>query len=153
MTVVPMIPDPMIYGKSISGPVIPVHVASAQIIFAKVVSELPDAALRSFALAIGVWIILRLFRVRNVLALKCAWTLVLAAAFLMPLLLPIASRLPRATLVLPAFIHRTAPATPASWSEETVPSQPNVPPPPHQFAAPATSPPHHTGAPAAVRCV
>ena len=108
MTVAPMIPDSMI-----SGPVIPVHVASAQIVFAKVVSELPDAALRSLALAIGVWVILRLFRVRNVLALKCAWTLVLAAAFLMPLLLPIASRLPRATLVLPAFMHRVAPATPA----------------------------------------
>ena len=110
MTVAPMIPDPMIYGKVISGPVISFHFASAQIVVAKVVSELPGAALRSLALAIGVWAVLRLFRVRNVLALKCAWTLVLAAAFLMPLLLPIASRLPRATLVLPAFLHRSAPS-------------------------------------------
>jgi beta-lactamase regulating signal transducer with metallopeptidase domain/DUF4097 and DUF4098 domain-containing protein YvlB len=151
MTVAPMIPDSMI-----SGPVIPVHVASAQIVFAKVVSELPDAALRSLALAIGVWVILRLFRVRNVLALKCAWTLVLAAAFLMPLLLPIASRLPRATLVLPAFMHRVAPATPAPLSEQRVApqaSQPAVPPTPHRSAksaVPAGTRPHHNGSPAAV---
>ncbi len=150
MTVAPMVPDPLIYGKLISGPIIPVHVTSAQIIFAKVVSELPQAALRSLALAIGVWIILRLFRVRNVLALKCAWTLVLAAAFLMPLLLPVASRLPRATLVLPAFMHRSAPATSASGSEENVPPQPDAPPAPHQFAAPATSRPHHIVAAAAL---
>jgi len=150
MTVAPMIPDPTIYGNSMSGPMIPLHIASAQIIFAKIVSELPQAALRSLALAIGVWAILRLFRVRNVLALKCAWTLVLATAFLMPLLLPIASRLPRATLVLPAFMHRTAPASSASWSEETVPPQPSVPSAPHQFAAPATTRPHHTSVPAAV---
>src|ERR1039457_3982564 len=146
MTVVPMIPDPMIYGKSISGPVIPVHVASAQIIFAKVVSELPDAALRSFALAIGVWIILRLFRVRNVLALKCAWTLVLAAAFLMPLLLPMASRLPRATLVLPAFMHRATPAVPALPPEQDVAPQPSQLIAPHhstKFAEPAATRQHH----------
>jgi beta-lactamase regulating signal transducer with metallopeptidase domain len=125
----------------------------AQTIFARMIFALPQAALRSLALAIGVWVVLRLFRVRNVLALKCAWTLVLATAFLMPLLLPVASRLPRATLVLPAFMHRTAPATSVSWSEQTVVSQPDAPPAPHhsrKFAAPATSRPHHTGAPAAV---
>jgi beta-lactamase regulating signal transducer with metallopeptidase domain/DUF4097 and DUF4098 domain-containing protein YvlB len=156
MTVAPMIPDPMIFGKVTSGPVIPLHVASFQIVFAKVVSELPDAALRSLVLAIGVWVILRLFRVRNVLALKCAWTLVLAAAFLMPLLLPIASRLPRATLVLPAFMHRVAPATPAPLSEQRVApqaSQPIAPPAPQhsaKFAAPARTRPHHNASPAAV---
>lgn len=53
----------------------------ASMIFAQIISALPGAALRSLALAIGVWVILRLFRVRNVLALKRAWTLVLAAAF------------------------------------------------------------------------
>ncbi len=155
MTVAPMIPDPLIYGKSIyghsiSGPAISLHVPSAPILFTQIVSALPNAALRSLALAIGVWIILRLFRVRNVLALKCAWTLVLAAAFLMPLLLPIASRLPSATLVLPTFMHRPAPAASASWSEETVPPQAEVPPTPQQFAAPATSRPHPAAAPAAV---
>jgi beta-lactamase regulating signal transducer with metallopeptidase domain len=153
MTVAPMIPDPMIYGKVISGPVISFHFASAQIVVAKVVSELPGAALRSLALAIGVWVILRLFRVRNVLALKCAWTLVLAAAFLMPLLLPIASHLPRATLVLPAFMHRVAPANPAPLSEQSVApqaSQPIAPPAPHRSAKSAASRPHNTGSPAAV---
>jgi len=122
----------------------------AQTIFARIIFALPQAALRSLALAIGVWAILRLFRVRNVLALKCAWTLVLATAFLMPLLLPMASRLPRATLVLPAFLHRTAPATSASWHEEPAPSQPVIAPAPHLFAAPETSGPHHIGAPVAV---
>ena len=154
MTVAPMIPDPLIYGKSIyghsiSGPALSLHVPSAPILFTQIVSALPNAALRSLALAVAVWIFLRLFRVRNVLALKCAWTLVLAAAFLMPLLLPMASRLPRATLVLPAFMQRTAPAASVSWSEETVPPQPNVPPTPQQFAAPATSRPHHAVTPEA----
>src|SRR5580692_10552148 len=140
MIVAPIIPDPMLYGNSISGPMIPLHFTSAPILFAKVVSELPQAALRSLALAIGVWAILHLFRVRNVLALKCAWTLVLATAFLMPLLLPIASRLPRATLVLPALMHRTAPATSASWPAEIAHPQPDAPPTPHHIAAPAAAP-------------
>jgi beta-lactamase regulating signal transducer with metallopeptidase domain len=123
---------------------------------ASIISALPDAALRSLALAIGVWVILRLFRVRNVLALKCAWTVVLAAAFLMPLLMPIASRLPRATLVLPAFMHRVAPATPAPLSEQRVApeaARPIAPPAPQhsvKFAAPAGTRPHHNGSPAAV---
>ncbi|MDR3752514.1 MAG: M56 family metallopeptidase [Terracidiphilus sp.] len=123
---------------------------------ASIISALPDAALRSLALAIGVWLILRIFRVRNALALKCAWTLVLAAAFLMPLLLPIASRLPRATLVLPAFMHRAAPVTPAPLPEQSVapqPSQPIAPAAPQhftKFAAPAATRPHHDGSPAAV---
>ncbi|MGD1062711.1 MAG: DUF4097 family beta strand repeat-containing protein [Terracidiphilus sp.] len=144
---------PLISGPVISGPMISFHVASAQIIVAKVVSELPGAALRSLALAIGVWVILRLFRVRNVLALKCAWMLVLAAAFLMPLLLPIASRLPRATLVLPAFLHRSAPGIPAPLSEQRVApqaSQPIAPPAPHRSAKSAASRPHKTGSPAVV---
>jgi beta-lactamase regulating signal transducer with metallopeptidase domain/DUF4097 and DUF4098 domain-containing protein YvlB len=140
-----MIPDPLIYGPVFYQSMIFPHITITQII-----SALPQAALRSLALAIGVWVILRLFRVRNVLALKCAWTLVLATAFLMPLLLPMASRLPRATLVLPAFMHRAAPATSAFSSEQAVPSQPSVPPAPHQFAAPAASRPRHTATPVAV---
>ena len=163
MIVAPMIPDPLIYGKPISCPMISLQVASAQIIFAKVASDLPGAALRSLALAIGVWVILRLFRVRNVLALKRAWTLVLAAAFLMPLFLPVASRLPRVTLVLPAFMHRAAPATPApqsfvpqsfvSQSEPIVAAptaQPFAPPAPHRSKKSAATRPHHSGSPAAV---
>jgi len=123
-------------------------------IVASIVSAIPDAALRSLALAIGVWVILRLFRVRNVLALKCAWTLVLAAAILMPLLLPMASRLPRATLVLPAFMRFGAPATPAPKPEQVVAaptSRPTAPPAPQhstKFTAPAATSPLLTDPPA-----
>ena len=158
MTVAPMIPDPGFYGPAIQGHMFSSlttsrPMISAHFIFSQIISALPQAALRSLALAIGVWAILRLFRVRNVLALKCAWTLVLATAFLMPLLLPIASRLPRATLVLPAFMHRTAPATSASGSEETAPSQTPEPPTPQHSARSATptkSRAHRSVAPEAV---
>jgi beta-lactamase regulating signal transducer with metallopeptidase domain len=144
MTVAPMIPGSMI---------------SAHVTFAQIISGLPQAALRSLALAIGVWVILCLFRVRNVLALKCAWTLVLAAAFLMPLLLSIASRLPRATLVLPAFMHWVTPAAAAPPAARPVAppaapsdpiavaqsSQPFAPHAPHRYAL------HRSGKFAAVR--
>ncbi len=119
----------------------------------QVISNLPDAALRSLALAMGVWVILRLFRVRNVLALKSAWMLVLAAAFLMPLLLPIASRLPRATLVLPALTHRAAPPTLAPPPEQLVTApaaQPIAAPAPHRSTKSAATRSHHTSSPAAV---
>jgi hypothetical protein len=46
-----------------------------------------EAALRSLLLALAVWAGLRAFRVRNVLAQKAAWGMVLAAASVMPLLL------------------------------------------------------------------
>jgi len=135
----------------------------ASMISAQVISNLPGAALRSLALAIGVWVILRLLRVRNVLALKRAWTLVLAAAFLMPLLLPVASRLPRVTLVLPAFMHRAAPATPAPQSFAPRPfaaqpepiaaapaAQPTAPPTPYLSRKSRATRPHYSGSPAPV---
>jgi hypothetical protein len=65
-----------------------------------------EAALRSLVLALAVWTALRLLRVRNVLAEKTAWILVLAAAVAMPLLLMVEARwpaLPAPKLVLPAF--------------------------------------------------
>jgi beta-lactamase regulating signal transducer with metallopeptidase domain len=135
MIVVPTFSVPMI-----SGPMISAHVIAGQVI-----SALPAAALRSLALAIGVWMILRVFRVRNVLALKSAWTLVLAAAFLMPLLLPIAARLPRATLVLPAFMQQSASVTPALPPEQTVTARdprPIVPPTSHRSGNFAAARPH-----------
>ncbi len=46
-----------------------------------------EAALRAIIAALTVWAGLRLFRIRNVLAQKSAWCLVLAAALLMPLLM------------------------------------------------------------------
>lgn len=65
-----------------------------------------EAALRSLLVAALVAAGLRALRVRNVLVEKAAWGAVLAAALLMPLLMPAAARwqvLPRgATLTLPA---------------------------------------------------
>lgn len=158
MIVAPLLPDPLIVEQTTDGPMISLHVGSAHAVIAQIVSALPDAALRSLALAIGVWVLLRLFRVRNVLALKSAWTLVLAAAFLMPLLLPIASRLPRATLVLPAFMHRAVPPVPrlqpfVSPSELVTAqqsSQPFAPPAPHRSKRFAATRTHRANFPAGV---
>jgi beta-lactamase regulating signal transducer with metallopeptidase domain/DUF4097 and DUF4098 domain-containing protein YvlB len=81
-----------------------------------------EAALRSVLLAIAVLAALNIFRVRNVVAQKWAWAGVLAGAFLMPLLLPVAARLPRlpaATLLVPAqWIPQVANA-PAAQPEAT----------------------------------
>jgi beta-lactamase regulating signal transducer with metallopeptidase domain len=65
-----------------------------------------EAALRSLLLALAVWTGLRVFRVRNVLAQKSAWGLVLASALLMPILTPLAAnwQLPAsATVILPQY--------------------------------------------------
>jgi beta-lactamase regulating signal transducer with metallopeptidase domain len=56
-----------------------------------------EAALRSLALAVVVGAGLRVCRVRNVLALKAAWGLVLASALFMPLLAPWLARFMPAT--------------------------------------------------------
>lgn len=56
------------------------------------ISALVEAALRSVLLALAVGAGLRVLRVRNVLAQKAAWGLVLAAAFLMPVLGPLAGK-------------------------------------------------------------
>jgi beta-lactamase regulating signal transducer with metallopeptidase domain len=65
-----------------------------------------DAALRSLLVALAVWAGLRALRVRNVVAQKAAWGLVLAAAAAMPWLLPATAGwqlVPAgATVVLPA---------------------------------------------------
>ena len=70
------------------------------------IAELVEAALRSLLVALAVWAGLQAFRVRNVLAQKAAWGLVLVAAVVMPLLLPVAARwqfVPaKARVVLPA---------------------------------------------------
>jgi beta-lactamase regulating signal transducer with metallopeptidase domain len=65
-----------------------------------------EAALRSLLLALAVWAALRVFRVRNVQAEKAAWTLVLAAAVAMPLLVVglRSQRFPVAKFVLPALM-------------------------------------------------
>jgi beta-lactamase regulating signal transducer with metallopeptidase domain len=65
-----------------------------------------EAALRSLLLALAVWAALGVFRVRNVQAEKAAWTLVLAAAVAMPLLVVglRSARFPAPKLVLPALV-------------------------------------------------
>ncbi|HEY2469661.1 MAG TPA: M56 family metallopeptidase [Terracidiphilus sp.] len=64
-----------------------------------------EAALRSAFLALAVWIGLRVFAVRNVLAQKAAWGLVLASAVMMPLVLPVAARVPG--VVIPSAAIRS----------------------------------------------
>ena len=70
-------------------------------------AALLESAVRSLLLAAAVWMGLKVFRVRNVLAQKAAWGLVLASALAMPALLPMAARWqwqPRGALVVPAKI-------------------------------------------------
>jgi beta-lactamase regulating signal transducer with metallopeptidase domain len=65
-----------------------------------------EAALRSLLLALAVWAALKVFRVRNVQAEKAAWTMVLAAAVAMPLLVVAlrSARFPAPKLVMPALM-------------------------------------------------
>jgi beta-lactamase regulating signal transducer with metallopeptidase domain len=69
------------------------------------IPSLIEIALRALLLAAAVWAGLRLLRVRDVLAQKTAWGMVLAVSFLMPLLLPMVPRLG----VLPAGITLALP--------------------------------------------
>ncbi len=48
------------------------------------IATLLDAALRSIVLAVAVWLVLRLLRLRNPHLELMAWTIVLAASLLMP---------------------------------------------------------------------
>jgi hypothetical protein len=96
-------------------------------------SLLLEAAIRSILLALAVWIGLRIFGVRNVLAQKAAWGLVLAGAVAMPLVLPVAARVPAALVIpaeamrvlagfrpaMPAVVHSSAVAPAASMAAET----------------------------------
>jgi beta-lactamase regulating signal transducer with metallopeptidase domain len=77
-------------------------------------SLLVEAALRSVLLALAVWIGLRMLSVRNVLAQKAVWGLVLAGALAMPLVLPMASH----WSVLPANVRVVLPADPETLLEE-----------------------------------
>ena len=77
-------------------------------------SLLLEAALRSVLLAMAVWAGLRLFSVKNVLAQKAAWGLVLVSALGMPLLLPYAAH----WSVLPANVRVVIPEDPQTLLEE-----------------------------------
>ena len=118
------------------------------------IPSLVEIALRALLVAAAVWAGLRLLRVRDVLAQKTAWVLVLAAAFLLPLLLPLALRwqiLPAGfTLSLPAHPWRAALQAPArdasrlraaqdEWPTKT--EAPGLAPAPARPAAISAAPP------------
>ena len=77
-------------------------------------SLLLEAALRSILLALAVWTGLRVFGVKNVLAQKAAWGLVLVSALGMPILLPYAAH----WSVLPASVRVVIPDDPQTLLEE-----------------------------------
>ncbi len=108
------------------------------------IPTLIEAALRSLLLAIAVWAGLRAFRVRNVLAQKSAWGLVLASALLMPILAPQVAR----WQLLPASTTVILPPHPIAMLENW---QPASQPVPSLAAEPATAsakiaPPEKTSA-------
>lgn len=78
------------------------------------ISTMIEAALRSLLLAVAVWIGLRVFRVRNVVAAKAAWALVLTAAVFMPGFTPFATQ----WNVLPKGVQIVLPASPMTLLEE-----------------------------------
>jgi beta-lactamase regulating signal transducer with metallopeptidase domain len=73
-----------------------------------------EAALRSLLVGLAVAVGLRMFRVRNVLAQKAAWGLVLVSALAMPLLLPVTAQ----WNPLPARVNVVLPAHPMTLLEE-----------------------------------
>jgi beta-lactamase regulating signal transducer with metallopeptidase domain len=98
-----------------------------------------EGALRSLLVALAVGAGLWAFRVRNVLAQKAAWGLVLVAAIVMPLLVPLAARwqiVPdSATLLLPVHSLRLL-ATPHPLPQSPIPAAVQTPqqtPPPPAF--------------------
>jgi len=104
-------------------------------------SLLLEAALRSVLLALAVWAGLRIFGVKNVLAQKAAWGLVLVSALGMPLLLPYAAH----WSVLPANVRVVIPDDPQTLLEELQARIKTLPQPkPLSELAPATQ----TAAPA-----
>ena len=78
------------------------------------IPSLLEIALRALLVAGAVWAGLRLLGLRDVLAQKVAWGLVLAAAILMPLLLPLAMRWQVLSFALPRALWQLK--TPASAS-------------------------------------
>ena len=104
-----------------------------------------EAALRSLLLAVAVWAGLRAFRVRNVLAQKSAWGLVLASALLMPILAPQVARwqlLPAsATVILPphpiALLEnsQSAPQPVPSTTPESATASTAIAPPQRTFTS------------------
>jgi hypothetical protein len=88
---------------------------------------LGESALRSLVLASGVWLALRLLRIRNLQAETTAWIVVLAAALAMPLLMQAKLfDLPAVPHLVPQGLRLIGPTMPT----------PTVPPVPPQVPAP-----------------
>ena len=114
------------------------------------ISLLVEASIRSLGVALLVGIGLRLFRVRNVLAQKAAWSLVLAAALLMPIAQSLPTRWPSVpvsmTVHMPASVwpqgKALLPASQAAQSSRAAAQQFQIEPPVaggNRFPAPLTS--------------
>jgi hypothetical protein len=100
-----------------------------------ILALLAESALRSLLLGAAVWLVLRCLRVRNPQAHMTAWTVVLIASLLMPVLMrslsvPLPSTPSRLTHVIWAAAPMRADAAaswqeaPASWPEATPPAAP-----------------------------
>jgi hypothetical protein len=88
---------------------------------------LVDAALRALMLGAAVWLGLKLLRVRNPEVELTAWTIVLAVALAMPLLVRIAVVTVPARLPVPASVVDIMPASPsAPFETSVIPVEPYV---------------------------
>jgi len=91
---------------------------------------LVDSALRSLVLGAAVWLGLRLVRVRNPEVELTAWTIVLAVALAMPLLMRIAVVTIPARLAVPAAVVDIIPASPvAPFETSEFPAEASAAPP------------------------
>jgi len=119
-----------------------------------VIPSLIELTLRALLVAAVVWAGLRLFRVRDVLAQKAAWGLVLAAAILMPFVLPLALRwriVPAGMgVVLPANLLQRANQA-AAHAAATQPLQRLLAAPAEKWTPAAVLPSRSTAAKAAER--
>ncbi len=87
-----------------------------------------ESALRSFALAAAVWIGLKALRVRNPQVELTAWTVVLAAALAMPLLLQVATVTIPERLPVPASVATIITAQPVSLEAPPLAADQVIPP-------------------------
>jgi hypothetical protein len=94
-----------------------------------------EAALRALAAAMAVWASLRVLRVKNLVAQKAAWAMVLAASLVMPLLVWSQLTPAWADLKLPVFwasaVATTTPAATATVADSTpISGEPKIRPQP-----------------------
>ncbi len=94
-----------------------------------------EAALRALLAAAAVWTGLRLLRVANVVVLKAAWALVLAASLALPLAPGWLSASAWAALRLPAMPAFSVPQQSAASANANLKAQPQVTAAPERNAA------------------